>query len=105
MRRHGFTTHGPDIQTAVFRAVFAVSNAQVQTTAALLRQAYSSMSTDAARTWTGESNPNSSTLYPFEPLTAEQARDCEVSIGKTSARPWGLWVKEVESNVLYVNEA
>jgi hypothetical protein len=33
MRRHGYTTHGTDIETAVYRAIYTKINAGVQTSA------------------------------------------------------------------------
>jgi hypothetical protein len=101
MRRHGFTTAAADIQTAVFQAVFTQANAKVQTTAALMRGAFQSLSANEARAWTGTSD--GSALSAFEPLTAREAKDCEVSIVATSDRPWGLWLKEVENDSLYTN--
>lgn len=97
MRKHGFTTHGPDIHSAVFYALFTTAAARVQTNAALLRNAFGSLESDV---WTtdGQAYANA-----FEPLTAQQAADTEVSIAGTIDRPWGLWVAEVESQPLYVN--
>ncbi|KIX08686.1 uncharacterized protein Z518_03343 [Rhinocladiella mackenziei CBS 650.93] len=101
MRRHGFTTYGVDIKEAVFRAMFTQSNAQAQTTAATLRSAYGGLTDVEANEWSSGSSRNGTGT--FEPLTAQQAMDCEVSIGATSDRPWGLWVREVEVQPLYVN--
>ncbi|OAL37067.1 hypothetical protein AYO20_03544 [Fonsecaea nubica] len=107
MRRHGFTTAAADIQTAVFQAIFTQSNAKAQTTATLLRGAFAGLPGDEARAWTGggsgDSHDDDGETSAFEPLTAQQARDCEVSIGATSDRPWGLWLKEVENDSLYAN--
>lgn len=97
MRKHGFTAQGPDIRSAVFYAVFTTAAARVQTSAALLRNAFGSLESNA---WAvdGQAFTND-----FEPLTAQQAADTEQSIGGTIDRPWGLWVAEVESQPLYVN--
>ncbi|OQV09635.1 Clas II Aldolase and Adducin domain-containing protein [Cladophialophora immunda] len=101
MRRHGFTTAALDIQTAVFQAIFTQSNAKAQTTAMLLRGAFDGLPGNEASAWTGATGNDG--IGAFEPLTAQQAQDCEVSIGATSDRPWGLWLKEVENDSLYTN--
>ncbi|KAJ9651322.1 hypothetical protein H2198_009388 [Neophaeococcomyces mojaviensis] len=102
MRKHGFSTHGPDIQTAVFRAVFATVNARVQTDSTLLRNAFSNMAGRDidVRVW-GQSGMLLNNA--FEPLTSQQAKAAEESNAGTVARPWGLWVAEVEANPLYKN--
>jgi hypothetical protein len=46
MRRHGYTTHGVDIETAVYRAIYTKINAGVQTNSMLLRQAFNATSLD-----------------------------------------------------------
>ncbi len=101
MRRHGFTTAAVDIQTAVFQAIFNQYNAQAQTTAVLLRGAFDSLSEDEARAWRGETNNIGK--GSFAPLTPQQAQGGEISIGATTDRPWGLWLKEVENNSRYTN--
>lgn len=97
MRKHGFTTHGPDIHSAVFYAMFTTAAARVQTNAALLRNAFGSLNDDA---WSSNGQEYAN---EFEPLTTQQAADTAVSIGGTIDRPWGLWVAEVESQPLYKN--
>ena len=74
MRKHGFTTWGPDIQTAVYRAYFTVQNAAAQTNSAVLRNAFGSMAgtgVDANLWGTGGMLMQNA----FEPLTAQQALD------------------------------
>lgn len=97
MRKHGFTTHGYDVQSAVFHAMFTTAAARVQTNAALLRNAFGSLDNGV---W---SSKGQEYVNAFEPLTAQQAVDTEASISGTTDRPWGLWVAEVESQPLYVN--
>ena len=98
MRRHGFTTLGFDIRTAVFRAVFATTNAQAQYSAFLLRNAFGGVGGQGADTavWSALNND-------IEPLTAQQVVDSYDSISGTTDRPWGLWEAEVESQPLYKN--
>jgi ribulose-5-phosphate 4-epimerase/fuculose-1-phosphate aldolase len=103
MRKHGFTTYGADIKTAVYRAVFTTENARAQTSSALLRSAFGNLAGQGVnlQQWDLEG-----TLMQndFEPLTARQAADAEESIATTIERPWGLWVAEVEANPLYKND-
>ncbi len=98
MRRHGFTTLGADIRTAVFRAVFTTTNARVQTSSFLLSNAFAGvrMQGTESATWMEAINA-------LEPLTAEQAAAAESSNDGTIDRPWGLWEAEVESEPLYKN--
>ena len=98
MRRHGFTTLGFDIRTAVFRAVFTTTNARVQTSSFLLRNAFGGTGNQGMDmgAWSGPTNA-------LEPLTAEQAAAAESSNDGTIDRPWGLWEAEVESQPLYKN--
>lgn len=97
MRRHGFTTQASDIRKAVFRAVFTTTNARVQTSSFLLRNAFVGGGGDVdTNVWTGLNNE-------LEPLTAEQAAAAEYSNDGTIDRPWGLWEAEVESQPLYKN--
>lgn len=98
MRRHGFTTQGFSIQEAVFRAVFTTTNARVQTSSFVLRNAFAGgggqgMDTTA---WTGLTEN-------LEPDTAEEVPAAENSIDGTIDRPWGLWQAEVEAQPLYRN--
>ncbi len=90
MRQHGFTTHGPDIPTAVYRAIYTQVNAEAQTKSTLLRDAVT-RSSDAKPT------------FAFEALTAEQCSGCQAMNERTKDRPWGLWVREVEKCSLYTN--
>jgi len=83
MRGHGFTTAAEDIRTAVFQAVYAQNNARLQAQSLAL--------TSAA------GGPG------VEFLNDREIRDTSRVMPKTSARPWGLWVKQVETNNLYTN--
>jgi len=92
MRRHGFTTHGGDIETAVYRAIYTKINAAAQTNSLLLRAAFSQGSTSEAK-------------FEFEPLTQEMCDGCTKMNEGTQDKPWKLWVAEVERSSLYVNKA
>jgi ribulose-5-phosphate 4-epimerase/fuculose-1-phosphate aldolase len=91
MRRHGFTTWGPDIKTAVYRAVYTRENAAVQANAMALDTAFEQSGL------TMEAN------FEFGPLTEQEAKDCKIMNEGTQDRPWAMWVKEVERNPLYDN--
>ena|SRR6266480_1971544 len=91
-RGHGFTTLGPSIELAVFRAIYAQTNAQVQTGATALASL-------AGRA--GQPDGGGKVKY----LSERERVDTQLSIEPTSNRPWQLWVREVETypGGLYVN--
>jgi len=93
MANHGFTTVGTSIKQAVFRAVYTHQNAKVQSDALLIRSAYQATSG-------GPSIRGGKLRY----LGTEQVAG-GLSLGEaTQERPWGLWVRQVETALLYVNE-
>jgi len=85
MKRHGFTTFGKDIPTAVYRAIYTMVNASVQTNAALLQRA--AIPQEVA----------------VQPLSLRQADDCRNMTEATQDKAWRLWVREVEASPLYRN--
>lgn len=91
MRKHGFVTFGTEIEEAVYKAVFATSDARVQTTAGLLMNAYSNV-------WSSQTNDSF-----FQPLTQKQAEDTTAGMRAAGNRAWLLWLAEVASQPLYVN--
>ncbi|QDS76955.1 hypothetical protein FKW77_005232 [Venturia effusa] len=93
MRRHGFTTWGPDIETAVDRAVYTKVNADAERRAIDLRAAFGSSGLDVG--------PN----FDLASLTDAQAAGSKKMNEATQDKPWPLWVKEVEVNPLYQNNA
>src|SRR5215469_8872019 len=94
MRRHGYTTHGVDIETAVYRAIYTKINAGVQTNAMAIRSAFAQS--------LGPSNmPRETGL--FEPLSKEMCEGCLKMNEGTQDKPWRLWVTEVEKLPLYTN--
>jgi Class II Aldolase and Adducin N-terminal domain len=90
MRRHGYTTHGSDIEGAVYRAIYTKINAGVQTNAIMIRNVFPQVSSLEAET-------------EFEPLTAEMCDGCIKMNEGTQDKPWKLWVAEVEKSTLYIN--
>jgi ribulose-5-phosphate 4-epimerase/fuculose-1-phosphate aldolase len=102
MRKHGFTTYGTDIRTAVYRAIFMTENAKVQTNSALLSNAYGALAQQGLdlHQW-GDRGKDGGLRNTFEPLTAQEVVDLEDAIVATIDRPWSLWVAEVEADPLY----
>ena len=92
MRGHGYTTHGRDIETAVYRAIYTKVNAGVQTNAMLLRSALPSFA------------PTVEAKFEFEPLTDEMCRGCLKMNEGTQDKPWKLWEAEVKTSSLYDNK-
>lgn len=92
MKGHGYTTHGRDIETAVYRAIYTKVNAGVQTSAMLLRSALPSFA------------PTVEAKFDFQPLTDEMCRGCLKMNEGTQDKPWKLWEAEVKTSSLYVNK-
>lgn len=90
MRRHGYTTHGSDIESAVYRAIYTKINAAVQTNAAMVRMAFSQTGGKAAK-------------HDWEPLSDDMCDGCIKMNEGTQDKPWKLWVAEVEKSSLYIN--
>jgi len=88
MRRHGYTTHGKDIETAVYRAIYTKVNAGVQTNAMMLRSAMP---------------PAMAAKFELEPLTDDMCQGCIKMNEGTQDKPWKLWAAEVEKSSLYIN--
>ncbi|KAL2825360.1 class II aldolase and Adducin N-terminal domain-containing protein [Aspergillus cavernicola] len=91
MRGHGFTVAGASIEESVFRAIYTAENARIQTASLNLQ-----LAAGTAPLKHGES------LYYLddtELLAATQMTQWSVM------RPWNLWVREVEANGLYNNNA
>ncbi len=88
MRGHGFTVLAGSIQDCVMRAVYTQKNAGIQTTALITRAA----------------DPSAS-KGPMGYLSEKEVEDTTWSIRQSAHRPWGLWLREVESCGLYANSA
>lgn len=89
MQSHGFATGAPDLETAVFQAIYGQNDAAVQSDALQINAAYRSI--------TGEHIPGP--VY----LTERQTRDSWETDRGTVDKPWGLWVREVKVSPLYIN--
>jgi hypothetical protein len=90
MTNHGFTTVGTSVKQAVYRAVYTHTNAGVQSTALILRNA----AIGAGVGVKGE----------VRYLDERQAKGSLKMNDSSQDRPWGLWVKEVEACPLYKRE-
>jgi ribulose-5-phosphate 4-epimerase/fuculose-1-phosphate aldolase len=85
MSRHGYTTHGRDIETAVYRAIYTKINAEAQTKAIMLQKAFDQSA-------------------PFSFMSTAMCQGCLKMNEGTQDKPWMLWKKEVENSSLYVNK-
>ena len=92
MRGHGFTVQGSGIMEAVLRAVYTQQNAGIQTTALTTRAAH-----------TGPLNAGFEQEIHY--LSEEETQGATVMTKWSAARPWRLWLREVEAQGMYVNTA
>lgn len=90
MRRHGYTTHGYDIETAVYRGIYTKINAAAQTNTAIIH----------GSVFSGQSGGDGG----FEPMSDDMVEGCKKMNVATMDKPWKLWVAEVENLGLYVNQ-
>ncbi|KAF2097486.1 hypothetical protein NA57DRAFT_67003 [Rhizodiscina lignyota] len=86
MRGHGFTTLDVDIETAIYRAVYAQSNANVQSQAIALTQSGGIF--------------HGGVKY----LSSRERVDSGTFNQASAGKPWPYWVKQTEANPLYKNE-
>lgn len=77
-KRHGYAVVGPDIETAVFRAVYTANNARVQR---------EGMALQGGR--------------PLAPMPEEIVSDCKKMAEASQFRSWALWNRVVESEARY----
>jgi hypothetical protein len=77
-----------DIETAVYRAIYAKVNAGVQTNAMLLRSALP---------------PGIEAKFELGPLTGDMCHGCLKMNEGTQDKPWKLWAAEVEKSSLNIN--
>lgn len=90
MRRHGFTVLGRNIKEAVFRAVFTLKNAKIQTTSHMLQLA---------------AHPNNASLQEaMNGLSVQQITDSSATTQGVYDRPWDLWVVETRAQGLFKNK-
>lgn len=93
MRGHGFTVQGSSIQDAVLRAVYTQQNASIQTTALITRAAHFGLAGATAGT------SGVGVTY----LSEKESEGATEMTRWSAMRPWRLWLREVESQGLYVN--
>lgn len=90
------------MQEAVFRAVYTQQNAGVQTTAMMLRNVQMA----AVERGKGREEKEKGVWDEgVRWLEDAEVGDCREMGRMTMGRPWELWVREVEADGLYVNEA
>ena len=89
MKRHGYTTHGKDIPTAVYRAIYTLINARIQTDALSIQAAAKEGGLVDSASVSG--------------LSDRHAKDCQEMTEATQDKSWRLWVREVGSSALYRN--
>ena len=89
MKNHGFTTCADSIELATMQAVYTQIDAGVQSTAITLHAAYF--------------GPGMRVKDEISYLTSQQATQSWIANTGTVERPWDLWVHQVESSSLYVN--
>ena len=90
------------MREAVYRAVYTQQNAGVQTTSMMLRNAQMGA---VERGKGREEREKGVRDEGVRWLGDGELGDCGVMNQQVAGRSWGLWVREVEANGLYVNEA
>ena len=86
MRRHGFTAIGRSIKEAVFRAIYTVKNAKIQTTSTMLR--FATGASDGGGVQGDGTIPD---------LSPEQIAGIAATTSKVYDRPWELWKAEAST--------
>jgi ribulose-5-phosphate 4-epimerase/fuculose-1-phosphate aldolase len=86
MRGHGLTVVADNIEECVLRAIYTQQTALIQTTALMAKGA--------------SGGPAQGIKY----LNEEEAAASTDMTNWSAQRPWKLWVREVESAGLYVNQ-
>ena len=94
MRGHGLTLQGKSIMDVVLRAVYTQQNATIQTTALTTRAAYFGGQQ-------GAGDSGSGVVY----LSEEEGEAATEMTYWSAARPWRMWLREVEAQPMYVNMA
>lgn len=102
MRGHGFTASAESLETALFYCIYTMNAARVQTNALLIRNAYL-MQDARGNNETNDASLGTKTDGIVYLSNSEVEHTWEVNKG-TMARPWALWVREVEVDPLYRND-
>lgn len=97
MRGHGFTAVGGSMEEVVLRSVYTMKNAGIQTAALTQRAAWLGL--------VGGPVKNGGEGDGIRYLSEEETIGSTEMTQSTVTRPWGLWVREVEADNLYVNNA
>jgi len=99
MRGHGLTVVAESVELAVLRAIYTKKNAVIQTAAMSLCAAAAAAGTVITGRGTGKGECE---IHYLDEDEAEAAANITRWSG---ARPWKLWIREVEASGLYVNHA
>jgi hypothetical protein len=107
LQGHGFTAVARGIEEAVYQAIYTKEAAKVQTTALTIHNAHFSHTLEGkidieagGKIKSGKAKGEGDLKY----LTEKQNHDTWESMQATVARPWALWVREVEISPLYKND-
>jgi ribulose-5-phosphate 4-epimerase/fuculose-1-phosphate aldolase len=95
MRGHGFSVCAKTMEDCVLRSLYTQKNAEIQTTALLTRSAFLASG--------GTTNANGEGAGGLNVLSEEEAEGARQMTLWSTRRPWNLWVREVESDPMYVN--
>ncbi|KXX81623.1 Methylthioribulose-1-phosphate dehydratase [Madurella mycetomatis] len=94
MQSHGFTSCGVELEKVVYQAIYAKTNAAVESEALRIQHAYTGSAAGEER------GGDRGIVY----MNSRQARDTWATIGRDVSRPWGLWKRQVQVDPLYVND-
>ena len=99
MRGHGFTAIGSSIKEVVFRSVYTQQNANVQSSASLIRNAHLNAVERGKPKDEKVATPDAGPQF----LNDQEVQGCTKVGESLFNRPWALWVREMETQSLYVN--
>ncbi|KAF2666199.1 hypothetical protein BT63DRAFT_427978 [Microthyrium microscopicum] len=109
MRGHGFTTCADGLEAVVYQAIYTREAAKVTTTALSNSQAWSQKALVGQIDVQGAGKIKDAKLKDegkgLHLLSAREVDDTLHFIRDTKMRPWGLWLREVEVDPMYQNNA
>jgi ribulose-5-phosphate 4-epimerase/fuculose-1-phosphate aldolase len=108
MRGHGFTTCADSLEAVVFQSIYTVEAAKIQTDAIVMHNAYFGHALAGKVDVEGGGKIKGAKVKSeggkIKYLSSREAGDAWDMNKGTIARPWALWLREVEVNPLYRNE-
>jgi len=108
MRGHGFTTCADSLEAVVFQSIYTKEAAMVQSLGLMTMNAHFDASVEGVVDINGKgkiSDGEVRAVKSLKYLSYREAEDAWEMNKNTMTRPWGLWVREVEVDPLYKNEA